>query len=78
MNVTEGENVHLECVTGFSAPPAVLNWERDGVLVTERADEAYYGSPADGTVLIKNMNRQPEFRMKIVANDNRMLRNSSA
>ena len=47
-NVTEGETVTFECVTGYSAPPAVVHWERNGQLVTEPTDEAYYGTVVDG------------------------------
>ena len=47
-NVTEGGTVEFECVTGYSAPPAVVHWERNGQLVTEPTDEAYYGTVIEG------------------------------
>ena len=47
-NVTEGETVAFECVTGYSAPPSVVHWERNGQLVTEQTDEAYYGTVIEG------------------------------
>ena len=50
-NVTEGDTVTFECVTGYSAPPAVVHWERNGQLVTEPTDEAYYGTVTEGKCL---------------------------
>ena len=52
VNVTEGDRVTLECVTGYSAPPAVLQWERDGQIVTQPSEDGYFGTVADGNAML--------------------------
>jgi len=48
-SVLFNDTVRLDCVTGYSAPPAVIHWLHDGVeTTTGRQEVAEFGSRRDG------------------------------
>ena len=49
--MTEGDVVRIECVTGYSAPPPVVQWEKDtpgSVFTQGRQTTATYGTERTG------------------------------
>lgn len=51
LTVTEGEVASLDCVTGDSAPPSEVHWEKDGIPVTSGNQyKASYGTHASDMV----------------------------